>query len=98
MPNRIFFRIRIGSPNNFQLDLVGGKKTMNNLNWQDNNNLSHLLLLKIDELLRGNRIGLDKIFGYKIISEVPENYTSFRIAKITLESLMIGNKFKSSPK
>ncbi len=33
--------------------------------------------------------GVDKISGYKIISDVPRGWTSERIAKITFESLMI---------
>ena len=32
------------------------------------------------------------------MSQVPENYTSFRIAKMTLESLMIGKEFETRPK
>ena len=33
--------------------------------------------------------GVDKISGYKIMSDVPKNWTSVRIAEITLKSLMI---------
>jgi hypothetical protein len=93
---RIF--LKISGNNDIKLDLVEKKKITGSLDWRDNNNLSRLLLLKIDELLRKGKIGLDKISGYKIISEVPENYTSFRIAKITLESLIIGKKWKSGLK
>jgi hypothetical protein len=45
--------------------------------------------VKIDKLLRRNKTGLDKISYYKIISEVPKKYTSYRIAEITMKSLMI---------
>jgi hypothetical protein len=96
MSHKILFRI--GSDNHFQLNLAGKRKIICSLHWQDDSNLSRLLLAKIDQLLTKNKIGLDKIFGYKIMSEVPENYTSFRIAKITLEGLKIGERFKSSPK
>ena len=90
--------LRIGSANDVRLKLVKKGKVIGSLKWQDSNNFSRLLLAKIDQLLRKNKIGLDKISGYKIMSQVPENYTSFRIAKITLESLMIGKKFKPSLK
>ena len=36
-----------------------------------------------------NWCGVDKISGYKIISDVPKNWTSVRIAEITLKSLKI---------
>ena len=90
--------LKINEENNIALSLVDGKKEKDSLGWKDDNSLSRVLLSKIDQLLRRNKIGLDKISGYKIMSQVPENYTSFRIAKITLESLMIGKKWKSSPK
>lgn len=96
MPYKIF--LRIGKVNDFRLELVGKRKVVFDSEWRDSHNLSRLLLVKIDQLLKKNKIGLDKIFGYKIISQVPENYTSFRIAKITLEGLMIGGRFKPSPK
>ena len=57
--------------------------------WNDKSNLSRNLLKKIDDLLRKNKVGLDKISSYKIISDVPDNWTTYRIAKITLESLML---------
>lgn len=90
--------LKINEENNIKLSLFEGKGEVGNLEWKDENSLSLVLLSKIDQLLRRNKIGLDKISGYKIMSQVPENYTSFRIAKITLESLMIGKKFKPSLK
>jgi len=90
--------LNIKEDKSIKLSLFEGKREINSLEWTDENTLSRLLLLKIDQLLKKNKIGLDKIFGYKIMSQVPENYTSFRIAKITLESLMIGKKGKPGPK
>jgi hypothetical protein len=90
--------LKINEDNSIKLSLFEGKKEVDSLEWKDDSNLSRLLLLKIDQLLKKNKIGLDKIYGYKIISQVPENYTSFRIAKITLDSLMIGKDSGSSPK
>ena len=90
--------LKINEDNSIKLSLLEGNKEKDSLAWKDSSNLSRLLLLKIDQLLKKNKIGLDKIFGYKIMSQVPENYTSFRIAKITLDGLMIGKKGKSGPK
>jgi len=90
--------LKINEENNIKLSLFEGKREIDSLEWKDENSLSRVLLSKMDQLLRKNKIGLDKIFGYKIMSQVPENYTSFRIAKITLESLMIGKKFNASLK
>lgn len=90
--------LNINEDKGIKLSLFDGKKEKDSLRWKDNSDLSRLLLSKIDQLLKKNKIGLDKIFGYKIMSQVPENYTSFRIAKITLESLMIGKKWKPGPK
>lgn len=75
--------------NRARLDIVDREETIDSLGWEENNTMSRLLLVKIDKLLRQNKIGLDKISDYKIISEVPKRYTSYRIAEITLKSLMI---------
>jgi len=75
--------------NRARLDIVDRDETIDSLSWEENNTMSRLLLVKIDKLLRQNKIGLDKISDYKIISEVPKRYTSYRIAEITLKSLMI---------
>lgn len=59
------------------------------LEWKEDNNLSRTLLANLDEILRKNKLSLDKISGYKIISEVPRKWTTYRIAEITFRSLMI---------
>jgi len=75
--------------NKVKLDLFDRNKDIDSLNWEDNNSMSRLLLEKIDKLLRRNGIALDKISDYKIISKVPKKYTSYRIAEITLKSLIM---------
>jgi|YelNatPaOPRAMG01_1025707.scaffolds.fasta_scaffold12145_2 hypothetical protein len=74
------------------LRLANNKGDIDFLVWKDNNSLSRFLLEKINQLLRKNNIGLDKISGYKIIRDVSETWTSIRVAKITLESLMLAKK------
>ncbi len=85
------FQLEIKNDNKITLKLTDGGKNAGSLAWKENNDLSRTLLVKIDQLLRKNRIGVDKISGYKIISDVPENWTSARIAKIAFESLMLVN-------
>ncbi|MDI6778248.1 MAG: hypothetical protein QMD77_03580 [Patescibacteria group bacterium] len=79
----------IEQKNRIKLNLVSGKKILDSLEWEENNNLSRLLLAKIGEILRRNKIRLDKISGYKIMSDVPQKWTTWRIAKITLETLKL---------
>jgi hypothetical protein len=75
--------------NRVQLDLVDRNKVIGSFNWEEKNSMSRFLLAEIDKLLCHCEIGLDKISDYKIISGVPKKYTSYRIAEITLKSLMI---------
>jgi hypothetical protein len=42
--------------------------------------------------------GVDKISGYTIISEVPQIWTTYRIADITLKTLKIGSFSSSADK
>jgi hypothetical protein len=42
--------------------------------------------------------GVDKISGYTIISEVPQKWTTYRIADITLKTLNIGSSSSSVDK
>ncbi|OGI27028.1 MAG: hypothetical protein A2359_01630 [Candidatus Moranbacteria bacterium RIFOXYB1_FULL_43_19] len=60
------------------------------------------LLPAIDRLVRKNKLhrkhgrqnrrGIDKISGYRIISDVPNNWTSVRIARITFEVLRLAER------
>jgi hypothetical protein len=82
--------------NNFiKLCLISGEKEIDCLEWQDRNDLSRVLLANLDKLFRENRISLDKISGYKIMSEVPRKWTTYRIADITFKTLKIA-RFTSS--
>ena len=77
-----------------KLSLFEGKKEIDSLEWKDENSLSRLLLVNLDKLLRKNELGLDKISGYTIMSEVPQKWTTYRIADITLKTLKIGKLAK----
>ena len=70
-----------------RLSLLSGGEALDGLAWKENNNLSRTLLANLDKLARKNGVGVDKISGYKIISEVPWKWTTYRIAQITFKSL-----------
>ena len=73
-----------------KIKLLRHNEIIDKIVWKDKNNLSKNLLKKIDVLLRKNKVSLDRIYGYKIISDIEESWTTYRIAKITMESLMVG--------
>ena len=87
-------KLYIGENSDIRLFLLDGKREKDSLEWKDENSLSHLLLANLDKILRKNRVGLDKISGWQIISEVPQKWTTYRIADITLKTLNIGELAK----
>jgi len=91
---KIILNISISENSDIKLSLSEGKKEIDSLEWKDENSLSQLLLANLDKLLRKNRVGVDKISGWQIISEVPQKWTTYRIADITLKTLNIGKLAK----
>lgn len=65
---------------------------LDSLKWRENRFLSYLLLQKIDEILKKNKLSIDNISTFSIISDIPKNWTSARIAEITLKSLVLAKK------
>jgi len=89
-------KLYIGEASEIKLSLLDGRKEKDHLEWKDENSLSQLLLANLDKLLRKNGMGLDKISGYTIISKVPQKWTTYRIADITLKTLNIGQSASSA--
>jgi len=89
-------KLYIGENSDIKLSLFNGKKETGSLEWKDEGSLSQLLLANLDKLLTKNGVGLDKISGYTIISEVPQKWTTYRIADITLKTLKIGQSASSA--
>jgi hypothetical protein len=90
--------LNISEDNHIKLSLFDGKKEIDSLKWKDENSLSRVLLANLDKLLQRNGVGLDKISGWQIISEVPQKWTTYRIADITLKTLKIGSSASSADK
>jgi hypothetical protein len=86
--------LNINEEKSIKLSLFEGKREVDSLFWKDDNSLSRFLLVNLDKLLQRNKLGLDKISGYTIISEVPQKWTTYRIADITLKTLKIGKLAK----
>lgn len=83
-------KLHIEENNFIKLCLFSGRKEIDCLEWQDQNDLSRKLLANLDRILAKNGATLDKLLKWKIISEVPQKWTTFRIAKITFQTLKIG--------
>lgn len=81
--------LKIEKNNYITISLVDKKKVIGSVRRRESNSLSTLLLFEIDKILQKNEMGLDKISGFEIISDVPEKWTSYRIAEITLKSLVL---------
>lgn len=86
--------LNINENSNIKLSLFDGKKEKGSLKWRDKNSLSRVLLANLDKLLERNGAGVDKISGYKIISEVPRKWTTYRIADINFKTLEIAGVAK----
>jgi hypothetical protein len=82
-------RLFIEENNFIKLCLFAGKKRVDCFEWQDKNDLSRAMLANLDKMLRKNKLALDKIAEYKIISKVPRKWTTVRIAEITFGGLQI---------
>jgi len=91
-------KLYIGETSDIKLSFFDGKREKDCLEWKDENSLSQLLLANLDKLLRKNKLGLDKISGWQIMSEVPQKWTTYRIADITLKTLKIGLSSSSADK
>lgn len=83
-------QLSIEGNNYIKLSLFSGKREIDCMEWQDKNDLSRKFLANLDKILRSNTVGLDKVSDWKIISEVPRKWTTYRIADIAIKTLKIG--------
>lgn len=73
--------------NQLGLRLKEGQKIIDELAFEINQNLSDLLLIKIDALLSKNKLNPENIKKYTLQSDIKENYTTYRIAKAVVNTL-----------
>ena len=86
--------LNISRDHELKMSLLTDKGVEKSISWKENRDFSRVFLSNLDKILRKNKMGLDKISGYKIISEVPRKWTTYRIAEIILKSLMIAKLAK----
>lgn len=76
------------------LEINSGEKIIDHAEFVGNNNLSVILLEKIDALLEKNNISKKEIRKIFTRSDLPDSYTSARIAEILGKSFNFAVKSK----
>lgn len=67
--------------NELAIELSDHKKTIDSINLETSNNLSKILLTSIDLILKRNKLKKNQISKFFVESNIPDLYTSNRIAK-----------------
>jgi tRNA A37 threonylcarbamoyladenosine modification protein TsaB len=63
------------------VELRNNQKIIDSINLENANNLSKILLVNIDLILRRNKLGKNQIEKVSVKSDIPDSYTSNRIVK-----------------
>ena len=80
MPTKKQISIRV-RPDLVEISLKDGRKITDRSSFAEHMNLSERLLVEIDGLLARNKLTAQDLSGVKVRSEIPQSYTSTRIAK-----------------
>lgn len=78
--------------------LQNKKNILDRVSFLEERNLSEKLLPTIDRLLKKNKLQPQDIKDFQVVSDLGENYTTFRIAKTVSQSFLFAlkeNKRKS---
>jgi tRNA A37 threonylcarbamoyladenosine modification protein TsaB len=65
---------------------------IDSLFWQEGDNLSQKLVLKIDELIKRNNLTSSEIEKIKVKTNISEKFTTVRIAKVVAKTFNFANK------
>lgn len=68
------------------LVLKKGKKIADEVFWKEDRNLSQRLLIEIDNLLKKNNLNPQDIKKMKVETEIPDKFTTVRIAKMVAKT------------
>jgi len=63
------------------IELRNNQKIVDSINLENANNLSKILLVNIDSILRRNKLKKNQLKNISVKSDIPDSYTSHRIAK-----------------
>ncbi|GEM_PF-6395566 len=77
----MFLELHIQEKKQFVLLLKEGRKSLDVLQWEDDNNLSCRLLSAIEKIIHRNDLDIASLRRLKILSDIPNRYTAVRIAK-----------------
>jgi len=82
------------SRTNAKISLSDNDTVVDSVSWQNNWDLSRLLLLNIDKLLKKNGLKISDIKKFEFKNEEDTGFTTSRIGEITAKTLEFANKYK----
>lgn len=74
------------------LSLKDNNTTIDQLKWEENNNLSQILLSKIDEILKKNKVQKKSVKMTVLVPKEQSEFTSSRIAQATANAFNLNIK------
>lgn len=87
-------KIRINLQEKTTISLEEGKKVLQKIAFANDQSLSQKILPAIEKILSRRKLTIKAIDQFILDSEVPENYTAYRIAKTTVDALNLANKLQ----
>ncbi|XLQ20447.1 MAG: hypothetical protein ACKUBY_01560 [Candidatus Moraniibacteriota bacterium] len=72
---------------NVSLVLLDGENKIDEENWVDENNLLEKFFPIIDDMLKRNNTNIDNVEKFNLETNIPEGYTTARIAKTIIKTL-----------
>lgn len=88
---RILLEIKAGR---IRIILKNKKSILGEVSFLEERNLSEKLLPTIDKLLEKNKLQPGDIQDFQVVSDLGENYTTYRIAKAVAEAFKFAVKEK----
>ena len=80
------------SKETINISLKNNRELIDKITLNEKNNLSNILLTNIDHLIRQHKLSKNKIKDISVKSDLPDSYTSARIAKSIAKSFVFGKK------
>ena len=74
------------------VSLKKGEILLDEMSWNDQRDLLEKLLSNIDALLKRNKLKITGIEKFELDIDVPDSYSTYRIAKATIETLKFCRK------
>jgi len=72
--------------------LKNNRKLIDEIILNEKNNLSNILLKELDSIIKRNKISKNQIKNVSVKSDLPDSYTSARIAKSIAKSFIFAKK------